>query len=51
MRKATWLGLLALTLVLVISLSAGMGYLKIAWLDVLRVVGGQCRTSRQTAAR
>lgn len=32
--------LLALALVLTISLSAGMGYLKIAWVDVLRVVGG-----------
>jgi iron complex transport system permease protein len=31
---------LALALVLTISLSAGMGYLKIGWLDVLRVVGG-----------
>jgi iron complex transport system permease protein len=33
-------GLLALLLLLTISLSAGMGYLKIAWLDVLRAVGG-----------
>lgn len=33
-------GVLACVLVMVISLSAGMGYLKIAWLDVLRVVGG-----------
>ena len=33
-------GLLALALVMTISLSAGMGYLKIAWVDVLRVVGG-----------
>ncbi len=36
-----WLtGLLVLVLLLTISLSAGMGYLKIAWIDVLRVVGG-----------
>ena len=33
-------GLLALALVMAISLSAGMGYMKIAWVDVLRVVGG-----------
>jgi iron complex transport system permease protein len=32
--------LLALTLLMTISLSAGMGYMKIAWVDVLRVVGG-----------
>jgi cobalamin transport system permease protein len=31
--------LLAFALMLTISLSAGMGYLKIAWVDVLRVVG------------
>jgi iron complex transport system permease protein len=34
------IGLLALALLMTISLSAGMGYLKIAWVDVLRVVGG-----------
>jgi iron complex transport system permease protein len=33
-------GMLALALLLTIILSAGMGYLKIAWIDVLRVVGG-----------
>ncbi len=33
-------GLLALALLAAISLSAGMGYMKIAWLDVWRVVGG-----------
>lgn len=33
-------GLLALALVMTISWSAGMGYLKISWVDVLRVVGG-----------
>ena len=32
-------GLLALALVMAISLSAGMGYMKIAWMDVWRVVG------------
>ena len=31
-------GLLALLLVLTVSLSAGMGYLRIDWLDVLRVM-------------
>ena len=35
------IGLLAMTLLLVISLSAGMGYLKIAWPDVLRVVASR----------
>ena len=34
-------GLLALALAMTISLSAGMGYMKIAWVDVLRVVGGR----------
>ena len=34
------IGLLAVTLFLAISISAGMGYLKIAWMDVLRVVAG-----------
>src|SRR5210317_1026730 len=33
-------GLLALVLLMTISLSAGMGYMKIAWMDVWRVVGG-----------
>ncbi len=33
-------GLLALVLMLAISLSAGMGYLSVSWLDVLRVVVG-----------
>ncbi len=44
------IGLLALTLALVISLSAGMGYLKIAWLDVLRVVGGSLTGSAALTA-
>jgi iron complex transport system permease protein len=33
-------GLLALALLIAISLSAGMGYMKIAWVDVLRAVAG-----------
>jgi iron complex transport system permease protein len=33
-------GLLALALIAAISLSAGMGFVKIAWVDVMRVVGG-----------
>jgi iron complex transport system permease protein len=46
-----WLtGLLALVLLLTISLSAGMGYLKIAWLDVLRAVGGSLTGSPSLGA-
>ncbi|WP_319404769.1 iron ABC transporter permease [uncultured Desulfosarcina sp.] len=33
-------GLLVLALLMTVSLSAGMGYMKIAWADVLRVVSG-----------
>lgn len=43
-------GLLALILVMVISLSAGMGYLKISWLDVLRTVGGSLTGSAALTA-
>lgn len=43
-------GLLALVLVMVISLSAGMGYLKISWLDVLRTVGGSLTGSAALTA-
>ena len=44
------IGLLALVLLLTISLSAGMGYLKIAWIDVLRVVGGSLTGSPSLTA-
>jgi iron complex transport system permease protein len=44
------IGLLALALLLTISLSAGMGYLKIAWMDVLRVVGASLTGNTQWTA-
>jgi len=43
-------GFLALALLLAVSISAGMGYLKIAWLDVLRVVGSHVTGSAELAA-
>ena len=42
--------LLALVLAAIITLSAGMGYMKIAWLDVVRVVGGSLTGSPSLTA-
>ena len=43
-------GVLAVTLFLAISISAGMGYLKIAWMDVVRVVTSHLTGSAEMIA-
>ena len=44
------IGLLVVTLLLAISISAGMGYLEIAWMDVVRVVAGRLAGSAELIA-